>query len=279
MFNLEELEQLVAFADEGTLSKAAEKLHISQPTITRTMKHLEEVFEVALFERSKNRIAFNEVGLLAVKKARAILTLSKNSIQDVQSFDQSLKTIYVDAIAPAPLWKLLPKLNRENPSMTISSKILDNNEVIIANVKENKATLGIVTEKVDDTLNYQYLWKENLSVCLPKSHALLNDNPQTLSFKDINGYNFLLESELGFWDRLCRQKMPVSRFLVQQNELDFAELVKSSSLPFFITEATDVSRYDLTNRIVIPVSDSEAKVEYFIVKEKHFPEVGSAHRD
>ena len=44
MLNLLELEQLAAFAEEGTLSKAAEKLHISQPTITRTMQHLEEDF-------------------------------------------------------------------------------------------------------------------------------------------------------------------------------------------------------------------------------------------
>ena len=46
MFTLEELEQFAAFAEAGTLSQAAEKLHISQPTITRTMQHLEECFKV-----------------------------------------------------------------------------------------------------------------------------------------------------------------------------------------------------------------------------------------
>ena len=49
MFTLEELEQFAAFAEAGTLSQAAEKLHISQPTITRTMQHLEECFKVPLF--------------------------------------------------------------------------------------------------------------------------------------------------------------------------------------------------------------------------------------
>ena len=57
MLNLEELEQLIAFDEFGTLSKAAEYLHISQPTITRTMQHVEESFGVALFHRGKNRIA------------------------------------------------------------------------------------------------------------------------------------------------------------------------------------------------------------------------------
>ena len=57
MLNLLELEQLAAFADWGTLSKAAEQLHISQPTITRTMQHLEEEFGVPLFSRSKNKMS------------------------------------------------------------------------------------------------------------------------------------------------------------------------------------------------------------------------------
>ena len=62
MIDLEELSQLTMFAREGTLSKAAEKLHISQPTLSRTMQNLEEVFGVPLFVRGKNRIELNETG-------------------------------------------------------------------------------------------------------------------------------------------------------------------------------------------------------------------------
>lgn len=53
MLDLLELEQLAAFAEYGTLSKAAQELHISQPTLTRTMKRLEEEFGVPLFVRGK----------------------------------------------------------------------------------------------------------------------------------------------------------------------------------------------------------------------------------
>ncbi len=53
MLDSNEPEQPVIFADMGILSLAAEKLHISQPTITRMMQHLEEVFGVSLFVRGK----------------------------------------------------------------------------------------------------------------------------------------------------------------------------------------------------------------------------------
>lgn len=44
MINLYELRQLVAFADLGTLSRVAEEFHISTPSVTRSMQHLEDDF-------------------------------------------------------------------------------------------------------------------------------------------------------------------------------------------------------------------------------------------
>ena len=65
MLDLNELEQLIAFADTGTLSKVAEAFHISTPSVTRSMKNIEEEFGVFLFHRTKNRIELNETGKVA----------------------------------------------------------------------------------------------------------------------------------------------------------------------------------------------------------------------
>ena len=70
MMELEQLRQLVAFAEQGTLSRAAEELHISQPSLSRTMQALEEELQASLFIRQKNRIVLNEVGQVAVEYAR-----------------------------------------------------------------------------------------------------------------------------------------------------------------------------------------------------------------
>jgi len=53
MIQMFQLEQLIAFAQYGTLSKAAEELHISQPTLTRSMQKIEEEFQVPLFDHKK----------------------------------------------------------------------------------------------------------------------------------------------------------------------------------------------------------------------------------
>ena len=85
MIELYMLIQLVAIAENGTISKAAEQLHISQPALSRTINKLEDILDMKLFDRSKNKVTLNENGLLAVKYAKKVLAdmLCKEEIRKV----------------------------------------------------------------------------------------------------------------------------------------------------------------------------------------------------
>ena len=267
MLNLLELEQLAAFAEYGTLSKAAEKLNISQPTITRTMQRLEEEFGVPLFERSKNHIALNETGEQAVSYAVQLLKDAKEAVDAVRAFDRSRHTITVSSCAPAPLWRLLPALSDAFPDMTLSSSI-KNNASVLEDVKSGHCLLavlpGIPEEgKIPETYCCRPFMKENLAVCVPPDHVLAGY--KEVSFEVLNGYNFLLGTRLGFWDDMCREKMPASRFLVQTDQFTMEELIRESSLPCFVTDVAEYDEEIYGDRIVIPISDQAAKITFHIV--------------
>ena len=68
--NRQLLKQLIAFEQYGTLAEVAEHLLITQPTVTRGMRKLEEELEVVLFDRKPNKIELTETGLLAVQEAQ-----------------------------------------------------------------------------------------------------------------------------------------------------------------------------------------------------------------
>lgn len=266
MLNLSELEQLTAFANLGTLSKTAEELHISQPTLTRTMKQIEEAFGVPLFERGKNRIYLNETGLQAVEYARKLLYDAENAVRQVQTFHARLHTILVESCAPAPLWTLLPLLSENFPEQTISSRLVEIPSVI-EDVTSGKCEIGILPFPIDEnTVACRPIIREELFVCVPKEHELAKKQKITLSA--LNGFNCLLRSEIGFWNELCREKMPASRFLVQTDEFAFEELVRESSLPCFTTNLAE-DMYDiLEERKRIPVMDEEANVTYHMIYKK-----------
>ena len=262
MLDLYELEQFTAFADLGTLSKVADKFHISTPSITRSMQHLEESFGVSLFSRGKNKIELNETGKFAVEYARKLLQDAQQTISQVQAFDTRRKTIVVKSCAPAPLWKLLPELNTEKPGLMISSAICQNEEVLTA-LTDGSCDIGILPFPHKNAQEYM---KEQLFVCVPPEHELASHS--SLTFSEINGFNFLLRTELGFWDTLCREKMPASKFLVQTDEDAFEELVRASSLPCFSTDYGHNHNPGYSSRVNIPLTDPEAHVTFYITRYK-----------
>lgn len=266
MFTLEELEQFAAFAEIGTLSQAAEKLHISQPTITRTMQHLEECFKVPLFVRGKNRISLNETGRFAVEQARRVLDAADSALRQVQDYDRSLRTITVSSCAPAPLWYVLPALSSAFPRMTIASSLKDSASVW-EDLSSDLCRIAVLPhESRDDRfLSFPFL-RERLFICVPPSHALAGKT--SVTFRDLNGFNFLLKSEIGFWDGMCRKKMPASHFLVQNDEFEFNELVRSSSLPCFATDLAGDPDGLLSGRVLVPLTDLEADVTYHLACRK-----------
>lgn len=262
MLDLNELAQFVAFAELGTLSKVAEQFHISTPSVTRSMQHLEECFGVTLFDREKNRIELNETGKVAVNYARSLLQSVQRTITQVQDFNLKQKTIFVKSCAPAPMWELLKKLNMKQPGRMISSVICQNEEVLSA-LEDGSCDVGILPFAVEHGRPFM---EEHLFVCVPVDHELARH--ETLTFSQINGFNFLLKTELGFWDTLCREKMPASKFLIQTDEAVFDELVEASSLPCFTTDYIQHQNESYANRVNIPLTDAEANVNFYLVEKK-----------
>ena len=258
MLDLNELSQLAAFADLGTLSRMAEEFYISTPSITRSMQHLEETFGVPLFVRGKNKIELNETGKMAVTAARKLLQDAEAAVRQGQEFDARQHTIIIKSCAPAPLWELQKDVNMKQPEMMVSSAVCQNIEALTA-WQDGTCDMAILPFPIEGAKSFM---QENLFVCVPPEHELAKH--KALTFADINGFNFLLRTELGFWDTLCREKMPVSKFLVQPDPMVFEELVNASSLPCFTTDY--VRLRDYPNRVNIPLSDEEAHVTFYLAK-------------
>lgn len=100
MLDLSDLYQFVTYADCGTLSAAADKLHISQPTLTRTMHDVEDAFGVPLFHRGKNRIELTDTGEVAVEQARSLLSEAEKAVETVQTFERNQHTITIIPVLP-----------------------------------------------------------------------------------------------------------------------------------------------------------------------------------
>ena len=148
MFELYQLEQLLAVSECGTLSQAAEQLHLSQSALSRSMQRLEAELQVTLFTRQKNRIELNECGRMAVEHARRIVEQARDMAFRVQAFDRSQRTILVGSCAPAPLWEIPPLLSGLYPDRIISSELREP-EALLSGLREGVYQLAVLPFAVE----------------------------------------------------------------------------------------------------------------------------------
>lgn len=261
MIEIHLFEQLVAFASCGTLSSAAEQLHISQPALSRSMQRLEEELGVKLFDRQKSRLSLNENGELAVRYARSLLMQENFMIEQIREFDRKRRTISVGSCTPILIPDFVSLLSSLYEGMTISTEVTGD-PGLAEHLKQNKYHLALLHEKPDEDIYYSLpVEREHLYVSLPPVHPLADADG--LYLKDLDGQTFLLYSQIGFWDGLCRQKMPTARFLLQQDYNVLGELVENSAFPAFTTDYVMKRSRQESDRIAVPILDEEANVTYY----------------
>ena len=223
MPDLRHLEYLVAIAEEGTFSAAAEALHVTQPALTRMMQRMEEELGLALFERTKNRAELNEAGKLAVECAKSVLESAKQMTDRMERYRRSLTTLAVGSCAPGPTFQLIPRLTSLYPEMTISS-VLYPEDMLREELLNGTFQMIALSHpwQEEDILCRSYV-KENLMISLPCTHPLVDR--KELQISDLSGLTMLLSSGLGIWQELHDKKMKDVRFIVQSDRKTLNELI------------------------------------------------------
>ncbi len=119
----QQLEYIIALADEKSFSKASHKLYISQPALSQFVKNLESELNVQLFDRSTTPIKLTYAGELYVKSARkiqSIMTELNNELADLTILnigELSIGTIPFRAASMLP--KSIVAFRKKYPGITL----------------------------------------------------------------------------------------------------------------------------------------------------------------
>ncbi|MEL4356737.1 MULTISPECIES: LysR family transcriptional regulator [unclassified Luteococcus] len=258
MVTLEQLRHFLAVVEWGTLTAAADELHVTQPALSRSMQRLERAFPLPLFERSANTLMVTDVGQTVAKHARSVLDQVQAMTDEVAAIERRQRTIDVVSCAPIPLWRLLPRIEQALPGMTIASRLTGVAEVEQA-LASGEAQLGItITPPARSEAGFR-CGAEHLQLSVPPAHPAATR--KELWLRELDGETMLLHSQIGFWADLVRERMPRANFLVQDPQA-LATLVRQSSLPVFITDIVGGEAAD-DHRVRVPIRDAEANPTYW----------------
>ena len=262
------LEYLLIFLEEGSLSKAASRLSLSQPSLSKGMQKLEDELGIPLFERSANKLHLNENGETLLPYFKDIVTMERRLIDKAKEIKENANVLSIGFTAPGPLYKF-SNLFVPNETYTKVTAQLGEEEDLLRGIMNNVYDLVFVNRPISSLrLLYKEVLTESLFVSLPSSH-FLSHTKGGIHWKDIDGQSFLLYSHTGVWKKIVDRNLPKSRFLQSDDCKDLKELAEFSSIPSFLTNVT-IKDNGTIGRINIPIVDEDETVHFYaVVKENN----------
>src|SRR6185295_9164950 len=120
---LTELRYIVALHQTGHFGKAAERCHVSQPTLSIAIKKLEDELAVALFERSRNQVRATPLGEKIVAQAQMVLEqaqqLRELADEGKNPLGSRLSVGAIFTVGPYLFPSFVPELHKLAPSMPL----------------------------------------------------------------------------------------------------------------------------------------------------------------
>jgi len=211
-FSIRQLNQFVAIAETGQISRAALRCHVSQSTITIALKNLEETIGDQIFTRHPRGLQLTESGERFLRHAKKILFAVDDAIQDMKQVPTCLagdvRICVTETITQYLLPTLLKDASRRFPNIKIEYRELEQDR--LENVLlSGDFDFGVFLISNSDPLyqlEYETMVRSPRKLWISPDHPLVNKDPVCLA--DLENDNFILldvegykETAMKFWQK------------------------------------------------------------------------------
>ncbi len=174
--NIRELEYFVAVAELRHFGKAAQKVHVSQPTLSMQLKKLEESLGAPLFERTSREVLITAFGEEVLEHAREVLfqrdTILEFGRRAANPLAGDLHIGIFPTLAPYLLPPLTPILKRQLPALKLFFHE-ERTEFLLEKLLTGKIDVAFMALPIDsDKLETIFLFEEEFQLAVPKDHEL-----------------------------------------------------------------------------------------------------------
>lgn len=143
---LRHLRYFVAVAEELNVTRAAARLHVSQPPLSRQIRDLEHELDAVLLERSPQRVSLTPVGVVFLKEARKVLAAADEAVRKVRAATGADAGELRVGYAPTPSVKLLPR------ALQIFQKAAPYAHAILLDLSRDEMLAGVAARTLDAAL-------------------------------------------------------------------------------------------------------------------------------
>lgn len=198
IMELRVLKYFVTVAEELNITRAAEKLNISQPPLSNQIRALEEELDTVLFIRGKRHLLLTDSGQLLYRHAKEILSLSEKTSNEIRQMGKNISgTIsigLVEGSAPDIASKWIESFIRKYPD--IKFRIMDgNSDELIERLRSGLINLAVITSPCDQTLlNSFKVGQEKMTAFMSKDNPLSQLPGETIDLSLLKDQSLIVPS-------------------------------------------------------------------------------------
>ena len=198
------LKYFVAVAKEGNISRAAESLHIAQPSLSKQLIELENELGKRLLVRGKRKVTLTDSGTLLLKRAEEIIALFDKTQQEVRCDAEAISgRVSIGGIATRTVLSAAAALRKEHPQVTFDFYSGDASDVT-QRLDHGSLDFAVLLEPVD-TLKYEYISLADHScwgLLMPKACALAKK--EFVEKDDLRAAPLIFHSRIGLQRGITR---------------------------------------------------------------------------
>ena len=205
MIDIHKLNAFVAVVEESNISKAAVRLHMQQPPLTRLMQSLEQELDTQLLKRLPRGVEATEAGKVLYQEAVTILAHAQSIPRRVQNIAQGkegqLNVGFTHSVGLHPFLPTVLRAFRDQfPQVSIYLEEESSSALIDAVINE-KLDIVFLRKPAprQRKLRSQHVLNEPLMVALPNNHCLAQTDG-VIQLSDLEPYEFVLYRRLGGQD-------------------------------------------------------------------------------
>jgi DNA-binding transcriptional LysR family regulator len=207
---LDNLRAFISVAEQRSFSRAAERLHITQPAVSKRISALEAELDTLLFDRIGHKIILTEAGKALIPRARRILLEVEDSKRAVANLTEEIAgPLVIGTSHHIGLHRLPPVLRRfilEHPNVHLNIQFMDSEEACNA-VIHGDLELGIVTLPLSPSNDLQLtpVWHDPLVIVAHCDHPLLAK--KTVAANELSNYSAILPATGTFTREILEQAL------------------------------------------------------------------------
>ena len=203
---LRQLRSFIAVAEDGVISRAAQRLHLTQSALSRQIKALEEDLGVTLLERSAHSVKLTQEGEVLLKEGRGVLERADAAVTKVRAAGKAvlLRVGYAPTLTAGILPLAISAFTQKHPRVRVELLDLSSTEM---RTGLDQGSLDVVMTvkpaKVDEAIHWESLLQEAWCVAMSPNHPL--NAKKSISPAHLDGARMVLFSQQEYpeyWQRV-----------------------------------------------------------------------------